>query len=141
MANKYISPSKLSIFLENLKNVFSPLAHTHKLTEITDYIVDSELSSTSTNPVANKAINDEFDAIGDAMGALELAIDGKADKAYVDEEMAAAIEEAKTDSSNKDAVILAEVQSNLSNYYTKAEIDAIELITIADIDSICGVTT
>lgn len=29
-------------------------------------------------------------------------------------------------------------KSILSNYYTKTEIDAIEFITIADIDAICG---
>ena len=79
MANKYVSPNKLSVFLENLKNVFSPLVHTHKISEIVDYTVDSELSSTSNNPVANSVINDEFDAISNAMGALELAIDSKAD--------------------------------------------------------------
>ena len=75
MANKYVSPNKLSVFLENLKNVFSPLVHTHKISEIVDYTVDYELSSTSNNPVANSVINDEFDAISNAMGALELAID------------------------------------------------------------------
>lgn len=75
MANKYVSPSKLSIFLENLRSIFSPLTHTHSLSDISDYTVDNELSADSTNPVANNAINAEFDAISDAMGALELAID------------------------------------------------------------------
>jgi hypothetical protein len=42
-------------------------------------VVDTELSSTSTNPVQNKVINEEFNAVSDGMGALELAIDGKAD--------------------------------------------------------------
>lgn len=77
--NKYVSPSRLSLFLDNLKSIFSPLVHTHKISDISDYVVDDALSSTSNNPVANKAIDAEFDAIGDAMGALELAIDGKAD--------------------------------------------------------------
>lgn len=72
---KYISPSKLSVFLDNLKATFSPLVHKHTISEITDYVVDSELSSTSNNPVANSAIDAEFEAIGDALGALELAID------------------------------------------------------------------
>lgn len=35
--------------------------------------VDDALSSTSTNPVQNKVINEEFDAMADAMGALVLA--------------------------------------------------------------------
>lgn len=79
MANKkYVSLSKLSTFLDNLKNTFASLAHTHKLSDITDYTVDSTLSSTSTNPVQNKIINAEFDAVSQAMGALDLAIDGKA---------------------------------------------------------------
>lgn len=77
--NKYVSPSRLSLFLDNLKNTFSPLAHKHKLSDISDYTIDSELSADSKNPVANDAINAEFEAISDAMGALELAIDGKAD--------------------------------------------------------------
>ena len=77
--NKYVSSSRLALFLDNLKTIFSPLVHTHKISEISDYVVDSELSSTSTNPVANNAINAEFDAIANAMGALDLAIDGKAD--------------------------------------------------------------
>ena len=80
--NKYVSPSKLSIFLENLRNVFSPLGHTHKISDITDYTIDLELSSTSNNPVANSVLDAEFDAVGNAMGALELAIDGKADYSH-----------------------------------------------------------
>ena len=76
---KYLSLSNISVFLENLKDTFSPLRHSHKISEISDYEVDDELSATSTNPVQNNVINAEFDAIGDAMGALELAIDGKAD--------------------------------------------------------------
>lgn len=78
--NKYVSPEKLGVFLNNLKNIFSPLKHSHKIDEISDYTVDNELSANSTNPVANSALNAEFDAISDAMGALELAIDDKADK-------------------------------------------------------------
>lgn len=73
--NKYVSPSRLSLFLDNLRTIFSPLTHTHKISDISDYTVDSELSSTSNNPVANSVLNAEFDAISDAMGALELSID------------------------------------------------------------------
>ena len=42
--------------------------------------------------------------------------------------IAKAIEEVKADSSNKDAVVLAEIQNQLNS----------ELITIEDIDNICG---
>lgn len=40
--------------------------------------VDSELSSTSTNPVQNKIINAEFESVSTAMNALETSIDSKA---------------------------------------------------------------
>lgn len=79
MANKYVSPSKLSIFLDNLKNIFSPLTHVHNLSEIADYIVDSELSPTSTNPVQNTVLNAEFEAISEALNVYDLVLDDKAD--------------------------------------------------------------
>ena len=84
MANnkKYISLNRLSNFLDNLKNTFAALSHKHTTADITDYKVDTSLSSTSNNPVANSTLDAEFDAIGDAMGALELAIDGKADASH-----------------------------------------------------------
>lgn len=85
MAKKYISLSKLSTFLDNLKNTFAALSHTHKLSDLTDYAVDSALSSTSTNPVQNAVLDAEFDAISDAMNALDLAIDGKADSSHTHE--------------------------------------------------------
>ena len=75
MANKYVSPSKLSLFLENLKAIFSPLTHSHNVSDLSDYVVDSELSSTSTNPVQNNVLYSEFEAISDAMTVLESAID------------------------------------------------------------------
>lgn len=79
---KYVSLSKLSTFLDNLKESFAALSHKHTLSDITDYEVDTELSSTSTNPVANNALNSEFDAVADAMSALETAIDGKSDSSH-----------------------------------------------------------
>lgn len=88
---KYVSLNRLSNFLDNLGTKFAALIHTHKLSDITDYTVDNALSPTSTNPVQNKVVNDEFDAVAAAMNALESAIDEKADT------------------------------SVLSNYYTKEE--------------------
>ena len=82
MAKKYASLETLRTFLDNLKETFSDLSHKHTLSDITDYKVDSALSSTSNNPVANKTINEEFDAISEAMGALEQAIDGKSDNSH-----------------------------------------------------------
>lgn len=34
---KYVSLSKLSAFLDNLKNIFASKTHTHKMSDITDY--------------------------------------------------------------------------------------------------------
>lgn len=79
---KYVSLSKLSLFLDNLGSKFAKLAHTHKLSDITDYAIDTALSSTSSNPVQNKVLDAEFEAISTAMGALDLAIDGKADASH-----------------------------------------------------------
>lgn len=116
MANdskKYISLNRLSNFLDNIKAKYSQIGHKHTVSDLTDFTpisVDTSLSSTSTNPVQNKVIDAEFDAIGDAMGALELAIDGKADATH----------------------------NHNDSYYTKTEIDGIELITVDDIDTICG---
>lgn len=93
---KYVSLSKLEVFLENLKTKFASLAHEHTISEITDYVVDSELSSTSNNPVANKAIDAEFEAIGDALGALELAVDGKANSNHNHDDAYDAIGSAET---------------------------------------------
>ena len=84
MANnkKYISLNRLSNFLDNLKNIFASLSHKHTISDITDYTVDNTLSSTSTNPVQNKVLDAEFDAVSEAMNALELAIDGKASSSH-----------------------------------------------------------
>lgn len=76
---KYVSLSKLSTFLDNLYVKFSSIGHKHTLDDITNYAVDSQLSSTSTNPVQNKVIDAEFEAVSAAMNALESAIDGKSD--------------------------------------------------------------
>lgn len=69
----------LSEFLKGLFGKFSEIGHKHTTSDITDYVVDSSLSSTSTNPLQNKVINEEFDAVSEAMGVLEAAIDEKLD--------------------------------------------------------------
>ena len=77
---KYVSSSRLSLFLDNLKTIFSPLVHTHKITDISDYTVDTELSSTSSNPVQNKVLDAEFEAVSTAINALDSILDDKMDK-------------------------------------------------------------
>ena len=79
---KYASLSTLQTFLDNLKTTFSAFGHKHTLSDITDYAVDSELSSTSTAPVQNKVLNAEFDEIAVSMRALETALDGKSDSSH-----------------------------------------------------------
>lgn len=78
MANnskKYISLNRLSDFLDNLKNMFANIHHTHKVSDLTDYVVDTELSPTSTNPVQNKVINDEFEEVNNAFDAVTNVLD------------------------------------------------------------------
>lgn len=72
---KYVGLDGLSDFLDNLKDTFSPVDHTHEF-EV-EINVDTQLSSTSTNPVQNKVINAEFEAIGQAFDVLESALDEK----------------------------------------------------------------
>lgn len=79
---KYVSLNRLSDFLDKLKETFSTLYHTHTISDITDYMVDSALSPDSTNPVQNKVIDAEFDAISTALNAIDLAIDGKANAVH-----------------------------------------------------------
>lgn len=72
---KYVSISKLSLFLNNLRNTFAALSHSHTISDISDFAVDDTLSSTSTNPVQNKILNAEFDAIAESFTVLEASID------------------------------------------------------------------
>ena len=112
MSNKkYASLQTLQTFLSNLRNTFSELSHKHNIDDITDYVVDAELSANSTNPVQNKALDAEFEAVATAINALDLAIDNKSDASH----------------------------DHNDTYYTKAEIDNMEFITLDEIDAICGI--
>ena len=85
MANnnkKYVSLTRLSNFLDNIKARYALIGHKHTTKDITDYVVDSELNPNSSNPVQNKVIDAEFDAISTGMQALEQAIDGKSDSGH-----------------------------------------------------------
>ena len=89
MANntkKYISITRLSDFLDNLKGIFLSKS---------DYIVDDALSPTSSNPVQNKILDAEFESISQGMNALELSIDthNHDDKYYTESEINTKIEE------------------------------------------------
>lgn len=55
-------------------------------------------------------------------------------KVFTNESLATFIEEIKSYINNKTSDLI----NSLNNYYTKAEIDIMELITVEDIDEICG---
>ena len=57
---KYVSIIRLSNFLDNIKAKYSQIGHKHTISELTDYKIDTVLSSTSTNSVQNKVIDAEF---------------------------------------------------------------------------------
>ena len=73
---KYVGSEALIRLVAQLKAGFASLTHTHTISDITDYTVDSSLSSTSTNPVQNKVVNS---AISSNLNSA---------KAYTDSEVA-----------------------------------------------------
>lgn len=76
---KYASLITLQNLVDNIKSHFVSKndfdTHKHEVSDLTDYKVDTELSSTSNNPVANSTVNAEFDEVSKAMLALDSAID------------------------------------------------------------------
>lgn len=130
MANnkKYISLNRLSNFLDNLKTTFASLSHKHTTADITDYKVDTALSSTSTNPVQNKVLDAEFEAISTAMNALDAAIDGKSDSTHNHDSAYAA----KTH--NHDGVYATATHNHDGKYDTKGAAAAVQtsLGTVSD---------
>lgn len=85
MTNKYITPRRLQTFLDNLKNVFAVLGHKHTISDISDFTVDSSLSPTSVNPVQNRVLNEEFEAISEALNVYDSALDDKANVTHTHE--------------------------------------------------------
>ena len=63
MQRKSVSLSKLSRFLDKFKETFAFKSHKHSLTDISNYTIDSSLSSTSSNPVQNSAVTAKFDEL------------------------------------------------------------------------------
>ena len=91
MANekKYASLNNLQTFKENIDDKFATKTSVNTLSANVDkkldasrYVVDSVLSATSSNPVQNKVIDAEFEAISTAMEALESEIDDKASASH-----------------------------------------------------------
>ncbi|MBO5828726.1 MAG: hypothetical protein J6R59_09775 [Paludibacteraceae bacterium] len=79
---KYVTLSALSNFLDNLKNIFASEAHTHTQSEITDLVIDNEVSA-SSNLVRNSAVNAAINSTKE-----ELSQNIEAVKEYTDTEIA-----------------------------------------------------
>lgn len=60
---KYLNPDGLIRLTANIFNTFAQKFHNHTISDISDYVVDKELSSTSTNPVENSIIKAKFDSV------------------------------------------------------------------------------
>jgi hypothetical protein len=130
MANdskKYISLTRLSNFLDNIKSMYSQIGHKHTTADLTDYTIDTSLSPTSNNPVANSTIDAEFESVATAMNALEEAIDEKANAIHD-----------HTISEVTDLQVALDKKADVNHahndtYYTKTEIDSMEFITVDDV--------
>lgn len=74
----------LTELVELCKETFASITHKHTLNDITDYTVDSTFSSTSTNPIQNKVVNNALVTIAEDMDKIDADInkinDEKADK-------------------------------------------------------------
>ena len=82
---KYASLASLEIFKENSDSLYATQESVANKLDASEYIIDDSLSSTSTNPVQNKVIDAEFEAMSVAMNVLELSVDEKADVSHTHE--------------------------------------------------------
>ena len=64
---KYVSLDKISIFLDNLKNKFAEITHTHSISEITDLTIDDTVRATP-NLVKNSAVNSAIESVRSDLG-------------------------------------------------------------------------
>jgi hypothetical protein len=115
-------------------------------------VVDSALSSTSTNPVQNKVIDAAIKSHGThvtwsttspkANGTATVGSEAKVARGDhvhpTDTTRAAASDLTALKSLVGNTSVSSQITDALSNYYTKAQIDSYELISIADIDEICS---
>lgn len=124
---KYVSLSRLSTFLDNLKTTFSSLSHKHKLSDITDYTVDSTLSSTSTNPVQNNVIKASLDekvpntrAVNGKVLSADITLSASDIGSYTKAETDSKIEEAKsyTDTKTSGLASTTVVDNKISTHNT-----------------------
>lgn len=125
---KYISLSKLSSFLNNLKDVFSPISHTHAQSDIAGLVIDDIVGDTS-NLVKNSAINTAINTV-----KHELNTDIQNVKDYTDTEIASLVDSAPEtlDTLGELATALQENEDVVdvlnSAIATKADIDYVETL-------------
>lgn len=81
---KYVGAEALIRLVAQLKAGFASKVHEHTLADITDYNVDSSLSSTSTNPVQNNVLNAKFEELESSMiKAVEISVDENEDAVII----------------------------------------------------------
>lgn len=76
---KYAGIEALQKFLENCKAIFASITHTHTKEEITDLVIDTEMSETSENPIQNKVVKAEINSINANIDAVQSDIEKKSD--------------------------------------------------------------
>lgn len=147
--NKFLDLSGVSYFLNKCKALFAPISHSHNLDEITDYIVDTELSSTSTNPVENKAVQ----------SAIQILEDKKANKSELPSKTsdltndsgfitvsAVNTHNTATDAHNDIRLLVSDVSTKLNNFLniddtTKDQLSEIIALIEENADDIESITS
>lgn len=71
---KLTTLENLTQFLTWIRKQFAAITHSHKLSDITDYTVDSELSAESANPIENQAVSVAIASVTDEISALETSV-------------------------------------------------------------------
>lgn len=72
---KYVGEYIISYVIGKCKETFALKTHKHTVSELTDYNVDSQLSSTSDNPISNKTVNENFETISSTLSGLQNKLD------------------------------------------------------------------
>lgn len=181
MANNYLDKTGVIRLINNVKNMFASVSHTHKKSDIDDLIIDSEFSSTSTNPIQNKVVSTGFGYVSNAITSLNSDVANKSDKGHghaisdvtdlqdkldetvpitrkineknLDNDITLTASDVGADPAGSANTALSEAKKYADEllsgsadashnhndlYYTKEEIDNMELVTTDDIDLICG---
>ena len=122
---------KFNAELTELENALAEKAekeHDHAIADVTDLQTSLDLKVPTSRKINNKALSDDITLTASDVGADPA---GSAASALSDAKLYA-------DDLLKNAPDSEHDHNDL--YYTKEEIDSMELITVADIDNICGAT-